>query len=270
MPIMNAFADPAGWIEPDEVPRPVVTFGIVSIEFEGLELDFHRHAKGQIMFVQRGALSCEVEGGLWIVPPRSAIWIPGGALHAIKATGAFEGYSAFVAAEVSHGLPSACCAVSVSPLLRELLTRAASLPALYEENGINARLTGVLLDELAAAQVEDLHLPMPADPRLRRIAGEMLEAPASRGTLQSWAKRAGMSARTLERLIGRETGMSFGRWRQQLGVVLAVKWLAGGASIQAAAADLGYESVPSFVTMFRKALGTSPGRYMAERHSGRM
>ena len=135
---------------------------------------------------------------------------------------------------------------------------------------MNARLTGVLLDELAAAQVEDLHLPMPADPRLRRIADEMLEAPAGRGTLQSWAKRAGMSERTLERLIGRETGMSFGRWRQQLGVVLAVKWLAGGASIQAVAADLGYESVPSFVTMFRKALGTSPGRYMAERHSGRM
>lgn len=63
--------------------------------------------------------------------------------------------------------------------------------------------------------------------------------------------------------------MSFGRWRQQLSVMLAVKWLAGGASIQQVAADLGYESVPSFVTMFRKALGTSPGRYMSERHSGR-
>ena len=47
--------------------------------------------------------------------------------------------------------------------------------------------------------------------------------------------------------------MSFGRWRQQLGVMLAVKWLAGGASIQQVAADLGYESVPSFVTMFRKS-----------------
>ena len=35
------------------------------------------------------------------------------------------------------------------------------------------------------------------------------------------------------------------------------------------AADLGYESAPSFVTMFRKALGASPGRYMAERHPGR-
>lgn len=269
MPIMNTFAAPGDWIEPDDVPRPVVTFGIVTTELAGLELDFHRHAKGQIMFVQRGALSCEVEGGLWIVPPRSAIWIPGGALHAIKATGGFEGYSAFVAAEVSQGLPDACCTVSVTPLLRELLVRAAALPALYEENGVNTRLAGVLLDELATAQVEDLHLPMPADPRLRRIAGEMLQSPAERGTLLSWARRAGMSDRTLERLIGRETGMSFGRWRQQLGVVLAVKWLAGGASIQTVSADLGYESVPSFVTMFRKALGTSPGRYMAERHSGR-
>lgn len=49
--------------------------------------------------------------------------------------------------------------------------------------------------------------------------------------------------------------------------MLAVKWLAGGASIQQVAGDLGYESVPSFVTMFRKALGTSPGRYMAQRHA---
>jgi AraC-like DNA-binding protein len=64
--------------------------------------------------------------------------------------------------------------------------------------------------------------------------------------------------------------MSFGRWRQQLSVMLAVRWLAGGASIQQVAADLGYESTPSFVTMFRKALGTWPGRYMAERHARRL
>jgi AraC-like DNA-binding protein len=110
---------------------------------------------------------------------------------------------------------------------------------------------------------------MPTDRRLRRIVDAMIDAPADRGTLDLWAKRAGLSQRTLERLIGRETGMSFGRWRQQLGVMLAVKWLAAGSSIQQAAADLGYESVPSFVTMFRKVLGTSPGRYMAERHSAR-
>src|SRR6218665_761983 len=96
------------------------------------ELEPHRHRKGQVLLVYRGALSCEVEGGLWIVPPRSAIWIPGGAVHAIKASGPMEGYGAFIAA-ADVGLPGGCCTVSVTPLLRELMIRAANLPAFYEE-----------------------------------------------------------------------------------------------------------------------------------------
>lgn len=183
--------------------------------------------------------------------------------------GALEGYGAFVAPEAAVNLPPTCATISVSPLLRELLMRCASLPLFYEEGGVNSRLVTVLLDELAAAKAEGLHLPMPADPRLHRLIDSMMAVPADRGTLDAWAAKAGMSGRTLERLISRETGMSFGSWRQQLSVILAVKWLAGGASIQQVASDLGYESVPSFVTMFRKALGTSPGRYMAERHSSR-
>src|SRR5271163_1464590 len=124
--------------------------------------------------------------------------------------------------------------------------------------------------ELAAAEITDLHLPMPTDARLRRMVDLMLAAPADRSLMEVWARRVGLSERTLARLISRETGMNFGRWRQQLSVLLAVKWLAGGGSIQQVAADLGYESMPSFVTMFKKTLGTSPGRYMAERHVGRL
>lgn len=268
MPILSELSESTDWVDPDEVPRDVICYGFVASEFDGIELDFHRHQKGQIILVQRGALSCEVEGGMWIVPPRSALWVPGGALHALKlGTGALEGYNAFISPEASRGLPVTCCTVSVTPLLREVLTRAVHLPLLYEENGPTQRLLGVLLDELAAAKVEHLHLPIPTDPRLRRIANAMLEEPSDRGSLDIWAKRAGMSERTLERLVRSQTGMSFGRWRQQIMIVLAVKWMADGASIQGVACDLGYQSIPSFVTMFRKALGTSPGRYMAERHT---
>src|SRR5215831_5856117 len=117
MPILNDPPKGSDWIDPDEVPRPVVTYGFARTYVDGLELDLHRHAKGQILLVQRGALSCEVEGGLWIVPPRSAVWIPCGALHAIKATGALEGYGAFVASDNAMSLPRTCCTVSVTPLL---------------------------------------------------------------------------------------------------------------------------------------------------------
>ncbi|MCM5554163.1 helix-turn-helix domain-containing protein [Pleomorphomonas sp. NRK KF1] len=268
MPLLNIHMPPDDWIDPDEVPRPVVTYGFLAQavgELE-LELDYHTHTKSQLILVQSGALSCEVEGDLWIVPARSAIWIPAGALHAIKMSGVLEGYNAFIDPTVSEGLPPACRAVSVGPLLRELMARTARLPALYEEGGANGRLLAVLIDEIAAAKVEDLNLPMPADPCLRRLAEAMLANPADRAPLSAWARRAGLSERTLARRITDETGMSFGRWRQRLAVMLAVKWLAAGASIQRVAADLGYESAPSFVTMFRKTLGMAPGRYMAERY----
>jgi AraC-like DNA-binding protein len=44
--------------------------------------------------------------------------------------------------------------------------------------------------------------------------------------------------------------------------------MARGTSVQQVAMDLGYGSASSFVTMFRKALGTSPARYMAHRREG--
>ncbi|QNQ11625.1 AraC family transcriptional regulator [Sphingomonas alpina] len=269
MPILSDPSAGTDRFDPDEIHRPIVTVGIAIAEVRKIEIDFHRHRKGQFLLVQQGALSCEVEEGLWIVPPRSAIWIPGGALHAVKTTGALEGYNAFVDPDFCARLPKLCCAVSVSPLLRELLIRSARLPPLYEEGGAESRLVMVLLDEIASARAEDLHLPMPSDQRLRRIVELMIDCPADRGTMDVWAGRAGLSERSLARLIARETGMSFSRWRQQLGVMLAVKWLAGGASIKQVASDLGYESLPSFVTMFRKAIGVSPGRYMAERHTVR-
>jgi len=268
MPLLNEGSRESDWIEPDDVPRSIVTYGFASESLGEFELEPHYHRKSQLLFVQRGALSCEVESGIWIVPPRSALWIPGGTTHSIKMAGVLEGYCAFIEPGVNPALPTTCCTMSVTPLLREILCRAAVLPYLYEENGVNTRLFAVLLDELAAATIEDLHLPMPVNPRLRRIVDLMTAAPANRETLDDWARKAGMSTRTLGRTITRETGMSFVRWRQQLAVVLAVQWLADGASIKQVASDLGYESVPSFVTMFRKALGTSPGRYMAERHGG--
>lgn len=47
------------------------------------------------------------------------------------------------------------------------------------------RRVPVLPDERAVAQVEDLHLSMPTDPRLRKIVDEMTAFPANRRTLAS-------------------------------------------------------------------------------------
>lgn len=274
MPVMTTLTDPSQWEDPDLVPRPVVTVGAAGIdlsaiddELDRLEKDFHRHRKGQLMMLLRGVLTCEIEGSLWMVPPHSALWVPGDVLHKVTAAGTIEVYVSFIDPAVALRLPSTCCAVSTTPLLRELVIRSASLPMHYPEGDIESHLVALLLGELATAPRGNLHLPMPSDARLRKIAQAIMDAPAERGTIQSWAERARVSERTLARLLTQQTGMSFGRWRQQLHLMLAVKWLSTGTAVQRVADDLGYESAGSFVTMFRKALGTSPGRYMAGRRA---
>lgn len=51
----------------------------------------------------------------------------------------------------------------------------------------------------------------------------------------------------------------------EVSLLLAIQRMSRGASVQQVALDLGYTSSSSFVTMFRKALGTSTARYMAHR-----
>ncbi len=79
--------------------------------------------------------------------------------------------------------------------------------------------------------------------------------PDDRSTLPVWAKRLALSERSLARLMRRETGLTFGRWRQQLHLIIALQELASGVSVQNVAAKLGYESVNAFITLFKKRWG---------------
>jgi AraC-like DNA-binding protein len=249
------------------VARPANAIGL-SLEAGGIESEFHSHAESQLMYQVRGELTCEASDALWIVPPQSALWVPGGVSHRIQGRAPLEGYSVFVDPRANARLPRECCAVMVSTLFRELLFRLAARPAEYDVDGPDARLVAVLLDELAAAKVENHRLPMPAEPRLRRLVEAMVADPADASTADTWAHRIGVGERTLNRLLVKETGLSFGRWRQRLHVTLAIQRMARGASVRQVATDLGYGSASSFVTMFKKALGTSPARYMAHRLEG--
>jgi AraC-like DNA-binding protein len=258
-------ADGENDFHPDDVPRAIVAVG-GRLFTKGMEVAVHQHRKAQLVLTLRGIVRCEADRGVWIVPPRCAVWIPGGLLHRITLAGNVEVYCLFVEPDAAPALPQQCCTLSISPLLQHLLLHVARVPELYDVDGADGRLATVLLDQLCAAPVENLNFPMPVDAKLRTIAAAMVADPADRATIDDWGRRVGAAPRTLTRALQHETGMSFGRWRQQLHILIALQRLAEGASVQTVALDLGYESASAFVTMFRKALGKPPARYMAERH----
>ncbi|GJD41919.1 helix-turn-helix domain-containing protein [Methylobacterium bullatum] len=247
-----------------DVPRGVSAVGM-DLVTDGLENHRHAHRKGQLILTARGMVTCDVAKGLWMVPPQCALWIPGDIEHSVRVVGDVELYVLFIDPDIAGALPSECCTITISSLLRELVIAVSHLTEPYDDDGPHGRLIQTMLDQLSVAPVERLHLPLPTDPRLRRIADGLTSDPSDRATVGEWARRVAMSERTLFRLILRETGMSFGRWRQQFQIMLALERLATGEAVQTVAMDLGYESASAFITMFKKALGQPPSRYLRSR-----
>lgn len=119
-----------------------------------------------------------------------------------------------------------------------------------------------MVDELAAAAPIGLFLPFGRDGRLRKVIDALIEQPGDGRDVAGWAGYAGTSARTLARLFQAETGMSFGRWREQLRLASAIQHLANGESITRVAFELGYASTTSFTTMFSRAMGQPPRAFV--------
>jgi AraC-like DNA-binding protein len=224
------------------------------------EVPAHRHRKGQLVFALGGGVTCRVPSGLWMVPPHCGVWIPSGMEHSNVATANARIFFVYIEPGAAH-LPDRCCTLSISPLLRELIIELSD--GVEDDQARDELLTKTLLAELPRMPVQQLHLPISPEPRLRRIAEALAQDPADRSTLAEWANRLALSESSLARLVVKETGLSFGRWRQQLHLIVAIRELASGASVQQVSADLGYESVTAFITMFKKALGKPPAKYLS-------
>ena len=231
----------------------------------GSVLHPHRHASHQLLFAASGAMTVTGDRTSWMIPPGRAVLIPAGSPHAIRMWGDVAMRSLYF--PVSAAAPAfnvaGCRVISVGPLLRELILRVAELRALDSREPVEARVMAVLMDELSAARVEPLLLPLPADERALTAAQYVLAHPADDVTTDGVARQSGLSARTLERLFRAETGMSFGLWRQKARLLESVRLLAQGGSVTDAALDSGYSSVSAYIAAFKQTFGCTPGAMLA-------
>jgi AraC-like DNA-binding protein len=251
-------------VDPDQFDRPITSFCIETSE-DNDDLPLHSHKKGQLVVASHGSVMCRAPGGLWIVPPQGAVWIPAGILHSNCVADFGRIYTVFIDPQVSM-LPRTCCTLMITSLVRELIHRLSVFPPLYPPEGPTSRLGRVLLDELVQmSTTEEMYLPISADSRLQHLAAALLQNPGDRSTMDELAARYAMSESTFARLVAKETGMTFGRWRQRLHILVAMQRLTAGSSVQAVSLDLGYESPSAFITMFKKTMGKSPRRFLAER-----
>jgi AraC-like DNA-binding protein len=229
----------------------------------GYTIPAHSHDWHQLVYATTGVMSVGTAHGSWVIPPHRAVWVPAGIEHKIEMCGSVWMQTVYLATYLSRLLPRSCCAVNVSPLLRELIVHVVKMRMLDRTVPAHARLIGVLLDQIEVLPVMPLQLPLPRDPRAQRVTAWLHDHPDAPGLLKQLARQAGCSRRTLERVFLTETGLTFGRWRQQLRLLHALRLLAAGKAVTAVALDVGYDSPSAFIAMFRRSLGTTPSRYFA-------
>jgi len=132
------------------------------------------------------------------VPPHRAVWILSGLEHNVTSRKVFCLRTLYEEPEAMQA-PHPCCVVTI-----DRLSRLATMPSF---------------------------LPRPLDPRLLRLAQRLEQDPAENTSLEQLALKVGLSGRTAARLFVRETGMTFGQWRQQLGLLIAMQYLGTGEGV---------------------------------------
>ncbi len=239
-------------------------FGLAGDHGAGEPIPPHHHDCSQLSHASSGVMTVETADGLWVVPPARAVWVPAFVTHSIGMSGPVQLRTIYLEPESAPIEGTSCCVVQVSPLLRAAILRAIEFEQPYPADGPEARIAAVIRDEIRAATTAPLHLPMPSDPRARRVAQAFRADPSCRRPRSVWAREAGASERTLERLFHAQVGMSFGRWQQQARLLRALEVLAAGESVTTAALEVGFETPSAFIAMFRRAMGTTPARYFQD------
>ena len=219
----------------------------------------HDPAWHQLTFATRGHLEVITDDVRRIVPADRAVWVPAGTPHTAVMRAPVSMRSIFVAAAAVPSLPRVRTIV-VAPLLRELILHVCRLGALDRRRPEQARLVGVLLDQLAGADEVAFELPSPRDPRARKLAELVTRAPGDERSIAELARACGASLRTIERCFLVETGVPIGEWRRRVRLFHAVRLLEGGAPVTSVAFDVGYASASAFSQAFARQFGYSPSR----------
>jgi AraC-like DNA-binding protein len=227
----------------------------------------HWHTRAQLIYAVEGTMTVRAQGQAWIVPPNRALWMPSRIVHEIRMHSVVEMHSLYLNERAAAKMPQQSVVLEVTPLMRELVVRAVSLPAHHDPAGDDRLLMRLLLVELTRLSQSELHLPLPASEDLVRLCDRILADLSERRPCAEDAGEMRSSTRTLYRRFLAETGITFARWKQQARLLESIRRLAEGASVTTVGLDLGYESTSAFSTMFRRALGVSPRDFIAGRRN---
>ncbi len=248
-----AWLQATDFFDPDSFKAPVVGIAAALGQHDS---DLHQHDRGQLLYAHQGCIRITMAEQLCLLPPSRAAWIPPQFVHRAVMHQIVDYRSLYFSPELSASLPKDARVIDVSPLLKAVLEPIAL--ARFEQDwsqGRYAHLLGLCIDEINAAPLQPMLLPLPSDRRLATLIAQPEKLPPTLAVLE---REVGASGKTIGRIFQKETGMGYQQWRQQWRLMRAIELMATGQSLSYTAAELEFTTDTAFIVFFKNMTGCTP------------
>lgn len=230
---------------------------------EGASVATHQHAEGQLLFATAGVLAITTDEGCWVVPGSHALWIPPHVPHWTRSIGAASIRTIYFSKERTEHFHHECVLLEINNLLRELVIAVLEIADDIIEGTRNDYLLKLFIEELKTSPVSNIYLPTPNTQRLKTLCQTIFYNGKLNWGLADCANYLGVNQKTVQRWFLNDLNMSFGAWRKQARLMVALQWLAAGKNILEISLEAGYSSPSAFSAMFRNEFGTPPSTFMS-------
>lgn len=227
----------------------------------GTRINTHQHPEGQLLFAPTGVLAVTTSAGCWVVPSGQGLWIPANEPHWTRTIGASRIRTVYLSGERSAGLPVACTLIGISTLLQELIAAVLLVTVHGAQESRDYHLMALLVEEIVAAPRSSRLLPIPGSDRLKDLCRAISANATLDWGLAECAQFLGINMKTVQRWFQADMGISFGEWRKQVRLFVALENLASGKSVLEVSLEAGYSSPSAFSAMFRREFGMSPSAF---------
>lgn len=227
----------------------------------------HKHAKGQLSYVEGGLAYIHVRDKRYVIPARHYFWIPEGLKHILKI-----GHSGTVLRSLffytqddnEHSFYTQFGIYPINELLLQMIKYTETWDGnIIPEDNRYSFLSVIknILPEISKKKVP-IALPFTENERIQPVL-KYLEKHISDGhSLQSISKHFGFSERTLSRLFQSTMNMSFLQYLKLFRMVKAIElMLLTNKSLSEIAYSVGYQSLSSFSSTFYKLTNFRPSDF---------
>ena len=237
---------------------------VVHEKFER-RFDEHIHSKGQLSYVEDGIAYVTIDNKQLVVPAKHFIWIPKNVPHRLKVSHSATQLHSIYFHDHNKHTTNFYNAFGIYPA-NDLVVALIRFTQRWNEENVTKKTDFYELIEglyhIISEEKENglnIMLPFSNDAKMIKITDYIQLFYGNNLTVEHMIEKFNMSERTFTRWFKKELGITFMQYLKAVRMMQAIEFLLKtNLSISEIANKVGYDSLPSFSTIFYEYTGKRP------------